>query len=367
MPWRTSSTTCPVARRVLSGHREPSRCRAAARQRTPCYGPRPRRAAPRAARSPAGDARGPARPRPASSKRSNAELSSAGRHHLTRRLEPDPEDRLVRVRDWLDRRRRARSSRRAGPRPSTPGRPQPRRRSARASPPGSRARPAPAPAGRGGRGDRSEREAPRVTPVAADRILRSSAASGEPRSGRGAHMTNLHRFEEREAEEYLDARSEWAVLTTIDEDGYPHSVALGYYRIGDAVYVGTPAHTRKVRKRGAGAARLAPRRRLEGERRLGRCAGPGRHRDRARRRRAPDDRARRPAPAGRPRAGAAGRATPRRGDPASAAAAHDQLALRLMRCRRRSRARGARPQRRSWRSPAGSCLPRRSARRRRSR
>ena len=60
-------------------------------------------------------------------------------------------------------------------------------------------------------------------------------------------MTNLYRFDDREAEEYLDARSEWAMLTTIDEDGYPHSVALGYYRIGDAVYMGTPAHTRKVR------------------------------------------------------------------------------------------------------------------------
>jgi PPOX class probable F420-dependent enzyme len=46
---------------------------------------------------------------------------------------------------------------------------------------------------------------------------------------------------------YLDAREEWAVLTTIDEDGYPHSVALGYYRIGEDLFVGTPARTRKVR------------------------------------------------------------------------------------------------------------------------
>ncbi len=59
-------------------------------------------------------------------------------------------------------------------------------------------------------------------------------------------MPDRHRLDEREAD-YLDRRSDWAVLTTIDEDGYPHSVALGYYRIDDAVYVGTPAHTRKVR------------------------------------------------------------------------------------------------------------------------
>ena len=60
-------------------------------------------------------------------------------------------------------------------------------------------------------------------------------------------MTDSPSIEDPEIAEYLDRRSEWAVLTTLDADGYPHSVALGYYRIGDVVYVGTPAGTRKVR------------------------------------------------------------------------------------------------------------------------
>ncbi len=60
-------------------------------------------------------------------------------------------------------------------------------------------------------------------------------------------MTSERTIEDPEIAEYLDRRSEWAVLTTIGVDGYPHSVALGYYRIGDVLYVGTPAHTRKVR------------------------------------------------------------------------------------------------------------------------
>ena len=60
-------------------------------------------------------------------------------------------------------------------------------------------------------------------------------------------MTDGTSIEDPEIAEYLDGRSEWAVLTTLDADGYPHSIALGYYRIGDVMYVGTPAHTRKVR------------------------------------------------------------------------------------------------------------------------
>ena len=60
-------------------------------------------------------------------------------------------------------------------------------------------------------------------------------------------MTDGRTIEDPEIAGYLDRRSEWCVFTTVDADGYPHSVALGYYRIGDLVYVGTPAHTRKVR------------------------------------------------------------------------------------------------------------------------
>ena len=60
-------------------------------------------------------------------------------------------------------------------------------------------------------------------------------------------MTDAHRLGGDEAAALLDRRREWAVLTTVGADGYPHSVPLGYWRIGDAVYAGTPAHTRKVR------------------------------------------------------------------------------------------------------------------------
>ena len=60
-------------------------------------------------------------------------------------------------------------------------------------------------------------------------------------------MTDSPNIEDPEIAEYLDRRSEWAVFTTVDAAGYPHSVALGYYRIGGVVYVGTPANTRKVR------------------------------------------------------------------------------------------------------------------------
>ncbi len=64
-------------------------------------------------------------------------------------------------------------------------------------------------------------------------------------------MSSERTIDEPEIAEYLDRRSEWAVLTTLDADGYPHSVALGYYRIGAVLYVGTPARTRKVRNAAA--------------------------------------------------------------------------------------------------------------------
>ena len=95
-------------------------------------------------------------------------------------------------------------------------------------------------------------------------------------------MTDGASIEDPEIAEYLDGRSEWAVLTTLDADGYPHSVALGYYRIDDVVYVGTPAGTRKVRNAEANPRASLHGRGLEDVGRLERRAGAGRHRDRAR-------------------------------------------------------------------------------------
>ena len=36
-----------------------------------------------------------------------------------------------------------------------------------------------------------------------------------------------------EFEEFLDSRPGWIVLSTIDSEGYPHSVPLGYFREGE--------------------------------------------------------------------------------------------------------------------------------------
>ncbi len=49
-----------------------------------------------------------------------------------------------------------------------------------------------------------------------------------------------------EVNAYLDARDEWAILTTIGADGYPHSVALGYFRVGDDIYLGMRDRTQKI-------------------------------------------------------------------------------------------------------------------------
>ncbi|MEM7077128.1 MAG: pyridoxamine 5'-phosphate oxidase family protein [Pseudomonadota bacterium] len=46
---------------------------------------------------------------------------------------------------------------------------------------------------------------------------------------------------------FLDSKPGWIVLTTIDGDGFPHSVPLGYFRDGDRVYCGVRDHTQKIR------------------------------------------------------------------------------------------------------------------------
>lgn len=55
------------------------------------------------------------------------------------------------------------------------------------------------------------------------------------------------RMTEAEVDAYLDARREWAVLTTIGPDGSPHSVPLGYFRLGGELYLGVKEGTQKVR------------------------------------------------------------------------------------------------------------------------
>jgi len=45
---------------------------------------------------------------------------------------------------------------------------------------------------------------------------------------------------------YLDSRPGWAILSTIDEDGFPHSVPLGYFRLGHDIVMGVRDGTHKV-------------------------------------------------------------------------------------------------------------------------
>lgn len=51
---------------------------------------------------------------------------------------------------------------------------------------------------------------------------------------------------DEQIEAYLDSRPGWAVLSTIDKDGFPHSVPLGYFRFGRDIVMGVRDRTRKV-------------------------------------------------------------------------------------------------------------------------
>ena len=41
-----------------------------------------------------------------------------------------------------------------------------------------------------------------------------------------------------EAYEYLDSRPGWMQLSTVGSDGYPHTVPVGFFRMGDDLYSG---------------------------------------------------------------------------------------------------------------------------------
>lgn len=50
-----------------------------------------------------------------------------------------------------------------------------------------------------------------------------------------------------EAHAFLDSKPGWIALTSIGPDGYPHTVPLGYFRLGTEILLGVRAHTRKLR------------------------------------------------------------------------------------------------------------------------
>ena len=54
------------------------------------------------------------------------------------------------------------------------------------------------------------------------------------------------RLTQQEIYDYLDSKPGWVVLTTLDADGFPHSVPLGYFRLGDEILMGVRADTHKL-------------------------------------------------------------------------------------------------------------------------
>ncbi|MFM8598312.1 MAG: pyridoxamine 5'-phosphate oxidase family protein [Mycobacterium sp.] len=54
------------------------------------------------------------------------------------------------------------------------------------------------------------------------------------------------KLSDEQIEAYLDSRPCWAVLSTIDGDGFPHSVPLGYFRLDRDIIMGVRDGTRKV-------------------------------------------------------------------------------------------------------------------------
>jgi nitroimidazol reductase NimA-like FMN-containing flavoprotein (pyridoxamine 5'-phosphate oxidase superfamily) len=50
-----------------------------------------------------------------------------------------------------------------------------------------------------------------------------------------------------EIKAFLDAKPGWIILSTIGLHGYPHSVPIGYFRLGDDIYLGCRDGTQKVK------------------------------------------------------------------------------------------------------------------------
>jgi nitroimidazol reductase NimA-like FMN-containing flavoprotein (pyridoxamine 5'-phosphate oxidase superfamily) len=55
------------------------------------------------------------------------------------------------------------------------------------------------------------------------------------------------RMTPQEVQAFLDAKPGWIILSTMGRTGYPHSVPLGYFRLGDDMYLGCRANTQKTK------------------------------------------------------------------------------------------------------------------------
>ena len=51
---------------------------------------------------------------------------------------------------------------------------------------------------------------------------------------------------QQEAHEFLDSKPGWITLTTIGPGGFPHTVPLGYFRLGDEILMGVRSRTSKL-------------------------------------------------------------------------------------------------------------------------
>jgi general stress protein 26 len=50
-----------------------------------------------------------------------------------------------------------------------------------------------------------------------------------------------------EAQAYLDSRPGWIMLTTMGRNGMAHTIPIGYFRVGDEVYIGCRNGTQKLK------------------------------------------------------------------------------------------------------------------------
>jgi nitroimidazol reductase NimA-like FMN-containing flavoprotein (pyridoxamine 5'-phosphate oxidase superfamily) len=55
------------------------------------------------------------------------------------------------------------------------------------------------------------------------------------------------RMTDQEVQAFLDTKPGWIVLSTIGPNGYPHAVPIGYFRLGDNIYLGCRDGTQKVK------------------------------------------------------------------------------------------------------------------------
>jgi nitroimidazol reductase NimA-like FMN-containing flavoprotein (pyridoxamine 5'-phosphate oxidase superfamily) len=54
------------------------------------------------------------------------------------------------------------------------------------------------------------------------------------------------KLSDEQIEAFLDSRPSWAMLSTIDGDGFPHTVPLGYFRLDRDIVMGVRDGTHKV-------------------------------------------------------------------------------------------------------------------------